>query len=177
MVYRMEESKAIRNRVEESGLVTFDMETFLQGVPIEVIDIKPWLYKELIIKEKDFRAFVKEHDWNSFKDKWVGVYCSNEAIIPTWAYMLITVHLQPFTQKIVFGSEQAIYSKIISEALLSIDEAKYTDERIIIKGCSNFNIPESSYMEVAQKLSGIARSVMYGDACANVPLFKRKIEK
>lgn len=170
----MEDPNTIRNRIAESGLITFDMESFLQGVAIEVIDIKPWLYKELIIREKDFRAAVKEHDWSTYKDKWVGVHCSNEAIIPTWAYMLISVHLQPYTQNIAFGSEQAVYNKIISNALATLDTSKYKDERIMVKGCSKFNIPESCYMEVVQKLTGIARSVMYGDACANVPLFKRK---
>ena len=166
--------KEIINKVANSKLITIDLEDYYpQGKRI-VFDIKNWLFEEIILKEKDFRASVKEHDWSQYQDNFVALTCSSDAIIPSWAYLLITTNLTVFAKKIVIGNlselETAIYQEIITN--LSLDTFK--NKPIIIKGCSTKEIPETAYVQLVSKLIPIARSVMYGEACSNVPLYKAK---
>lgn len=166
--------KEIVNKVAQSKLVTIDLEDYYPQGNRVVFDIKDWLYEEIILKEKDFRSFVKNHNWSQYKDSYVALTCSTDAIIPSWAYMLITTELVPFTKKIIIGNlkdlETSIFQDIISQ--LSIDE--YKDKLIIIKGCSEKPIPETAYTHLITKLIPIAKSIMYGEACSTVPLFKNK---
>jgi S-adenosylmethionine/arginine decarboxylase-like enzyme len=166
--------KEIVNKVAQSKLVTIDLEDYYPQGNRVVFDIKDWLYEEIILKEKDFRSFVKNHNWSQYKDSYVALTCSTDAIIPSWAYMLITTELAPFTKKIIIGNlkelETSIFQDIISQ--LSIDE--YKDKLIIIKGCSEKPIPETAYTQLITKLIPTAKSIMYGEACSTVPLFKNK---
>ena len=166
--------KEIKNRVAESKLVTIDLEDYYpQGKRI-VFDIKDWLFQELILKEKDFRVEVSNHNWSQYKDQYVALTCSVDAIIPSWAYLLITSQLSPFTQRIIVGNlvelETAIFQDIISTLPIDV----YKDKPIIIKGCTNKPIPETAYIQLISKLIPIAKSVMFGEACSTVPLFKSK---
>ena len=164
--------KEIKNRVAESKLVTIDLEDYYQQGKRVVFDIKEWLFQELILKEKDFRNQVQNHDWSQYQGDFVVLSCSADAIIPSWAYLLITSQMSPFAQRIVVGDlvtlETAIYQEIISN--LSIDD--YKNKPIIIKGCANKPIPETAYIQLISRLIPIAKSVMYGEACSTVPLFK-----
>ena len=166
--------KEIKNRVAESKLVTIDLEDYYPQGKRVIFDIKDWLFQEIILKEKNFREQVKNHDWSQYQDSFVALTCSVDAIIPSWAYLLITSQLSPFAKRIVVGSlsdlETAIYQDIISE--LSIDDFK--DKPIIIKGCANKPIPETAYVQLISKLISIAKSVMFGEACSTVPLYKSK---
>ena len=164
--------KEIKNRVAESKLVTIDLEDYYQQGKRVVFDIKEWLFQELILKEKDFRNQVQNHDWSQYQGDFVVLSCSADAIIPSWAYLLITSQMSPFAQRIVVGDlvtlETAIYQEIISN--LPIDD--YKNKPIIIKGCANKPIPETAYIQLISRLIPIAKSVMYGEACSTVPLFK-----
>ena len=166
--------KEIKNRVAESKLVTIDLEDYYPQGKRVIFDIKDWLFQEIILKEKNFREQVKNHDWSQYQDSFVALTCSVDAIIPSWAYLLITSQLSPFAKRIVVGSlsdlETAIYQDIISE--LSIDDFK--DKPIIIGGCANKPIPETAYVQLISKLISIAKSVMFGEACSTVPLYKSK---
>ena len=166
--------KEIKNRVAESKLITIDLEDYYPEEKRIVFDIKDWLFQELILKEKDFRESVKNHEWSQYKDCFVALTCSVDAIIPSWAYLLIATQLSSFSKKIIVGNlselETAIYQDIIS--ILPVDA--YTDRTIIIKGCANKPIPETAYIQLISKLAPIAKSIMYGEACSTVPLFKSK---
>ena len=167
-------SKEIVNRVAKSELITIDLEDFYPVEERVLLDIKIWLFEEQILKEKDFRESVKNHDWRSYQDKYVALTCSSDAIIPSWAYLLLTVNLSPFTKKIVVGDlnllEASIYQEIIEKFSLEF----YKGKPIIIKGCSNKFIPQTSYSQLISKLLPVAKSIMYGEACSSVPLYKNK---
>ncbi len=164
----------IKNRVAQSKLVTIDLEDYYPTGERVVFDIKDWLFEELILKEKDFREQVKNHDWSQYTNSFVALTCSVDAIIPSWAYLLLASELAPFTKKVVVGDlnqlETAIYQEIINELPLE----DYTLKPIIIKGCSNKPIPETAYVQLISRLIPIAKTVMYGEACSTVPLFKSK---
>lgn len=164
----------IKNRVANSKLVTVDLEDYYPQGERLVLDISPWLYEGIILREKEFRAFIKNHNWEQYQDVYVAIHCSSDAIIPAWAYTLVSVHLSAFAKKSCVGSlvdlETILYTEIISE--LNLEEVK--DKPVIIKGCSNKPVPENAYLLLAQKLLPLAKSVMYGEACSSVPLFKKK---
>jgi len=170
----MEIQEKIVNRVEESGLITFDLEEFYPKEEKASFDLKDHLFMGLILKEKDFREALKGMDWTSFQDKIVAVYCSADAIIPVWAYMLAAVYLEPVAKKIYFCKPEELDEKYFSEQLAAIDISAFKDQRIIIKGCSDKPVPASAYLEITKKLRPVAKSLMYGEACSNVPLFKKK---
>ena len=167
-------SSEIVNRVANSKLKTIDLEDFYPEGHRTTIDIKQWLFHELILKETDFREFLKNHDWSQYKNHFVALKCSADAIIPSWAYMLITTYISPFAKKVIVGElnelETCIYQEIISN--FTIEEFK--DKPIIIKGCSNKPIPQTAYTRLVEKLQPIAKSIMVGEACSSVPLFKNK---
>ncbi len=163
----------IVNRVANSKLVTIDLEDFFPVGERILFDIKKWLFAEQILKENDFREFVRDHDWRNYQDKYVALTCSSDAIIPSWAYLLITVALSPYAKQIIIGNlkelESAIFQRIISE----IPVKKFTGKPIIIKGCSDKVIPETAYSQLINKLLPVATSIMYGEACSSVPLYKK----
>jgi len=163
----------IVNRVANSKLVTIDLEDFSPEGERILLDIKKWLFAEQILKEKDFRKFVKDHDWNAYQDKYVALSCSSDAIIPSWAYLLITVSLSPYATQVIIGNlkdlELAIFQRIITE--LPIEN--YIEKPIIIKGCSDKAIPETAYSQLINKLLPHVSSIMYGEACSSVPLYKK----
>jgi hypothetical protein len=163
----------IVNRVSNSALITFDLEEFYQPGERVVIDIKDQLFQGLILKEKDFRDFIKTHNWSQYQNKFVAITCSEDAIIPTWAYMLISSALQPFARKIVFGTLDDLENKIYADVLSQIDWTKYDQAKVVIKGCSKVAVPLSAYVEVTQRLRPYAQSIMFGEACSTVPVFKR----
>ena len=163
----------IVNRVAKSPLKTIDLEEFYpQGTRIS-IDIKKWLFQELILKEVEFRAHLINHDWSQYKNNFVALTCSSDAIIPSWAFMLITTYLTPFTKKVIVGNlkdiETAIFHDIISEFPLD----NFKNKPVIIKGCANKPIPETAYIQLIEKLQPVAKSIMFGEACSTVPLFKK----
>jgi hypothetical protein len=164
----------IVNRVAESSIITLDLEQFYPKEPVAVFDMKDHLFMGLILKEKDFRTALQNLDWEQYRDKNVAVTCSADAIIPVWAYMLVATYLQPLTKEIVFGDEQALVQTIISKNLSKIDAAEYIDKRVVIKGCGEIKIPDAAYMEVTARLRPFAKSIMYGEPCSTVPIYKKK---
>jgi hypothetical protein len=163
----------IVNRVANSQLKTIDLEAYYPSEKRVVLDIKQWLFHELILKEKEFRQFLKEHNWSQYNNCYIALTCSSEAIIPTWAYMLISTYLTG-AKKIVVGSlpdlEQAIFYDVIQRFEIS----EYKDKPVIIKGCSNKPIPETAYIELIKKLQPVVKSIMFGEPCSTVPLLKKK---
>ncbi len=164
----------IVNKVAESGIITLDLEQFYPKGEIGVFDMKDHLFMGLILKEKDFRTALQNLDWEQFRDKNVAVTCSADAIIPVWAYMLVASYLQPVAKEIVFGDENTLIQAIISRNLSTIDPNEYTDKRVVVKGCGEIKIPDAIYMEVTAKLRPVAKSIMYGEPCSTVPIYKKK---
>jgi hypothetical protein len=164
----------IVNRVAQSKLVTFDLEDYYPEGKRALIDIKDWLYEEFILKEKDFRSAVAAHDWEQYRDAYVALHCSTEAIVPAWAYMLITTYLKPYAKRVVLGDLQALETAIYADILEEIELEEYRDKPVIIKGCSHKPVPPNAYVQATAALLNVARSVFYGEACSSVPLYKRK---
>jgi hypothetical protein len=162
----------IVNKVANSGLITIDLEEFYGDNERVLLDVKPLLFQELILKEKDFREFIKNEDWSKYKNKFVAVTCTNDAIVPTWAYMLLSLALEPFAKKIVFGNLEQLEVAIFDEALDKIDFSQYKDARIVIKGCSGKPVPTNAFVKLTAALRPFAKSIMYGEPCSTVPLYK-----
>lgn len=162
----------IINRVVNSKLKTFDLEEIYPEGERIVLDIKDWLFQELILKEKDFRAFVKKHDWSQYKNSFVAVSCSVDAIIPSWAFMLVVSELTSFANKVVIGDLELLETAIYQELISFLDFKEYIDLPVIIKGCSNKPIPNSAYAFLIEKLQPIAKSIMFGEACSTLPIYK-----
>lgn len=167
------ENEKIVNRVTNSALITFDLEDLYEPGERILIDISEQLYEGLILREKDFRSFVRDHEWADYKDKFVAITCSADAIVPTWAYMLLTVVLQPLAKKIVFGTLDDLERVLYHEALSKVDWEKFKNSKIVVKGCSKINVPVEAYVETINKLRPVASSIMFGEACSTVPLFKK----
>ena len=163
----------IINRVSQSSLVTFDLEDYYHQGDRVIFDLKDCLYEGLILKEKDFRAFISSHNWEQYAGKNVAITCSTDAIIPKWAYMLIAVKLAPLAHMVVFGTIGELENSLFSEALKSVDPAKFKDQKVVIKGCGKFPVPEYAYVEITRLLTPVVSSLMYGEPCSTVPLYKR----
>jgi hypothetical protein len=164
----------IINKVANSVLEVFDLEDYYAKEIRTQIDISQWLYEGFLLKEKDFREVLKNHDWSQYENHYVAIHCSTDAIIPAWASILVTIHVSPFAKKVVSGNLQDLETALYQEILSTIDYSKYQDKPVIIKGCSKKPVPESAYILAVQKLQPFAKSIMYGEACSAVPLFKRK---
>jgi len=163
----------IVNKVAASGLTTIDLEDYyLKGDRI-LFDIKDLLFQGLILREKDFREFVKNEDWSKYQDKYVAVFCSTDAIVPTWAYMLLTTQLEPFAKKVIFGNLDTLETILYNETLQKININDFKDARIVIKGCGNLPVPPSAYVELTRLLRPVVKSIMYGEPCSTVPLYKQ----
>ena len=167
-------SDVIVNKVAESALVTIDLEEFLPKEQPVLFDLKEFLFMGLIVKEKEFREALKTTNWELYKDKTVLVICSADAIIPMWAYMLIATYLQPQTNNVFMETETQWKVKQITEAIKAINEAEYSGKRIVVKGCGEEPIPAEAYLEITKKLQPVAKSIMYGEPCSTVPIFKQK---
>ncbi|MFI5220929.1 MAG: DUF2480 family protein [Bacteroidia bacterium] len=176
----------IENRVAESGLITIDLEAFYQKGERVLIDIKDQLFRGIlpaaqgqerqagILRENDFREFIRTHDWSQYKKKNVAFTCSADAIVPTWAYMLLAVSVEPFANRYVFGDLQTLETVLFNEALQKVNFSNLKDARVIIKGCGDIPVPVSAYVEATHKLAPLVKSIMYGEACSNVPVLKKK---
>ena len=163
----------IINRVTNSGLVTLDLEDYYHPGERVLYDIKDNLYMGLMLREKDFRAFLKEHDWTSYAGKNVAITCTEDAIVPTWAYMLLTLQLQPYVNTVVFGTLNDLDEKLYFDAIAQIDLETYRDARVVIKGCSKVPVPTAAYVEITRVLRPVAQSLLFGEPCSTVPLYKR----
>jgi len=163
----------IINRVANSALEVFDLEDYyIKGNRLQ-IDISEWLIEGFLLKEKDFREHLKSHNWSKYQDAFVAVHCSTDAIVPAWASILVTIHAAPFAKKIVNGNLEALETAIYQEILPTIDFSVYADKPVIIKGCSKKPVPMNAYLLAAQYLQPVAKSIMYGEACSAVPLYKK----
>lgn len=165
----------IINRVAQSKLVTIDLEDYYPSGKRVLFDISGWLMEGLILREKEFRNHVAEHDWSQYKNQYVALYCATDAIIPAWAYMLISVHLTPFVEKVIIGTLENLETAIYQEIINNLEVSNYLNKPVIIKGCANKPIPDNAYTMLIGKLHGVAKSIMYGEACSSVPLYKKKI--
>lgn len=164
----------IINRVAQSKLITFNLEDYYPEGKREVLDIKDWLYEGLILREKEFRTIVSEHDWTAYEDTYVALTCSSDAIIPGWAYMLLSSKLQPYAKKVVAGNLEQLETILYQKIIENLDLKEFNDKHIIIKGCSSKPVPTNAYLWATAKIQTVAKSVMYGEACSSVPLYKRK---
>jgi len=166
--------KEIVNRVSSSQLITFDLEELYTPGERVLFDIKSLLFKELVLREKDFRDFIKAHDWSQYTNKPVAITCSADSVIPTWAYMLLAASLQPHASLVIFGSLQDLEAALFKHALDNIEWEKYNNAKVVIKGCSKVEVPVSSYVEATNRLLKVASSIMFGEPCSTVPVFKKK---
>ena len=167
-------SDIIINKVAESGLVTLDLEEYYPKGEIAVFDLKDYLFMGLILKEKDFRAALQQMDWSQYKDKYVAVTCSVDAVIPVWAYMLVSAYLEPVAREIVFGNEEELKKRVLLKNIQQINTDELADKRIVVKGCGEVPIGEFAYMEITRRLRPVAKSIMYGEPCSTVPIYKKK---
>ncbi len=167
-------AKEIINRVASSKLITIDLEDFYPEGKRILFNISKWLFEGLILKEKDFRESVENHNWSQYTDNYVALSCLTDAIIPSWAYLLITTKLSPFAKKIVVGNLVLLETTIFQEVISTLEIDIYKDKPVIIKGCSNKPIPETASVQLIEKLQPIVKSIMFGEACSNVPLYKVK---
>jgi|TARA_R110000737_G_scaffold2188_3_gene6180 hypothetical protein len=164
----------IVNKVKESGLISMDLANYKPNLVIQEIDLTEQLWQGLILKEKDFRAWIKETDWTQFQGKAVFVHCSADAIVPTWAYMLVASQLTGVTSTYIIGSKGELTKKIIEKNIDAIDLNEFNESRVIIKGCSDIPFPDFAMACLVEKLQPVVKSIMYGEPCSTVPVFKRK---
>jgi hypothetical protein len=167
--------ETIINKVAESGIITLDLSGYIpKEESLMEFDLKPFLFREMILREKDYRAALPTYDWNQYIDKHVAVGCSVDAIIPIWAYMLAASYLQPFAASIYYGTKADLQKHLVSQAISTINAEEYRDKRVVIKGCGEKAIPESAYVAATSHLLPVVKSIMYGEPCSTVPIFKRK---
>ncbi|MGB5172723.1 DUF2480 family protein [Eudoraea sp.] len=164
----------IVNRVAKSSLVTFDLEDYYLEGRRYSLDIKDWLFEGFILREKEFREHLELHNWDQYKDAYVALNCSTDAIIPGWAYMLVATKLEPIAKSVVIGSLEMLETTIFQSVIEDMDLTPFKDKAVIIKGCTNKPIPPNAYLWITLRLQGVSKSLMYGEACSSVPLVKRK---
>jgi hypothetical protein len=170
----MQIQENIINKVAQSGLISFDLaELCPQGQRV-LYDIKENLFHGLMLREKDFREFLKEHDWTTYSGKHVAIICSADAIVPTWAYMLLATKLAPYAGTVIFGDLDMLETVLYQQEVNKVDLENYRDQRVVIKGCGEIPVPVSAYVELTGKLTRVAKSIMYGEPCSTVPIYKRK---
>ncbi|MBS9523771.1 DUF2480 family protein [Litoribacter alkaliphilus] len=164
----------IVNRVANSPIITVDLEEYYTSGERSVFDLKGYLFQELVLKELDFRKALKELDWEQFRDKHVAVFCSVDAIVPTWAFMLVSTYLEGVAKTVVLGNEEALEQFLYQEALQKLNPSDFEGRPVVVKGCGDLPVPLFAYGEVVRKLKPIAKSIMYGEPCSTVPLYKRR---
>lgn len=164
----------IFNRVAESKLITFDLEKLYQIGDRISIDLSQWLDKGIILREKEFRLKLKQHNWKAYRNQFVAIYCSTDAVLPAWASLLVTTYLQPYAKKVVMGTLVDLEKHLFTEEIKKINISSFKDKAVIIKGCSDKKVPEDSYVQLISRLQPVVKSLFYGEACSSVPLFKKK---
>jgi hypothetical protein len=170
----MEIQENFVNKVATSGLMTLNLEEYFHQGERVVYDIKDNLFHGLMLREKDFREFIKTHDWSAYTDKNIAIICSADAIVPTWAYMLLANKMKPFANEVVFGSLETLEATLFVRALAKIDLNSFANERVVIKGCADIEVPVAAYVEITNLLTPVVKSIMYGEPCSTVPIYKRK---
>lgn len=165
------------NKVAESGIISLDLTQYLPDeTTLMGFDIKPFLFREMILKEKDFREALKTHDWQMYQGKHVYLHCSVDAIIPVWAHMLVAVYLQPIAASVYYGSESALQHHLLIQSIEALDTAEFVDKRVVIKGCADVHVPDEAYVAITSLLLPTVKSLMYGEPCSTVPVYKKKQE-
>ena len=167
-------SDEIINKVADSGLLNLDLADWYPKEEIVVFDLKPYLFMDAILKEKDFRAALQNIDWTIYRGKIVAVTCTADAIIPLWAYMLVGVYLEPVAASIVMGDKEEALRQVFLSRIATIDAREYADKRVIVKGCGDLSVGGFAYLEIARLLQPVVKSILYGEACSNVPVYKKK---
>lgn len=170
----MEIQQNIINKVAQSGLVTLDPAVFYPAGERVVYDITENLFQGLILRERDFREFVKTHNWAQYQNKYVAVTCTADAIVPAWAYMLLANRLAPYASEVVFGDKEVLETVLFIKNIAGMDLEQYRDQRIVIKGCGDVPVPVAAYVELTKKLTPIVKSLMFGEPCSTVPIYKKK---
>lgn len=170
----MDIQENIVNKVATSGLVTFNLEEYFDKGERLIYDIRDNLFHGLILREKDFREFVKAHDWQVYAGKNIAITCTADAIVPTWAYMLLANRLKPYANEVVFGDLEMLETVLFTKALSRVDISKFSGERVVVKGCADIEVPVSAYVEITNLLTPVVKSIMYGEPCSTVPIYKRK---
>jgi hypothetical protein len=166
--------EAFINKVSESGLVTVDLEEFYPKEEIALFDLKDFLFMGLILKEKDFREALKNLTWEGFAHKTVAVFCSADAVIPMWAYMLVASYLQPIAKEVFFGTKEDVVKQLLQKNISQLRVDDFKDKRVVIKGCGDLAIGEAAYLQATMLLRSVAKSIMYGEPCSTVPIYKKK---
>lgn len=167
-------SEEIVNKIAASALSQLDLEDYFPKEGVAVFDLKPFLFMELILKEKEFRESLQQQDWTIFENKVVAVTCSADAIIPAWAYMLVASYLNPIAAEVIFGDEKTALNNLFLKNIQNIEASQFTDKRVVVKGCGDIPIGADAYMEITKKLRPVVKSIMYGEPCSTVPIFKKK---
>jgi hypothetical protein len=167
-------NEPIINKVKNSGLITLSLDDFIVNEPIKELDLANQLWQGLVLKEKDFRGFIENNNWSEFKNNHAAIYCSADAIIPRWAYMLVTAALQPHALSIHFGKKNEVLNQFALKQISEMDVNLYTDARVILKGCSNYELSENVYIAISNKLLPVVKTLMYGEPCSTVPIYKKK---
>jgi hypothetical protein len=167
------DTEEIVNRVATSGIVSLDLEELYHPGERLLYDIKDNLWQGMILREKDFRDFLKSHDWSQYNGKNVAITCSEDAIVPTWAYMLLAVQLEPFANAIVFGDLNMLEDKLFADAISRLNIDEFAGKRVVVKGCSKVAVPVSAYVEISRLLKPVVQSLMFGEPCSTVPLYKK----
>ena len=163
----------IENKVTNSSLLTLDLEEWYPESDVMQIDIADLLVEGLLLREKDFRTFISENNWSQYQDKHVALFCSTDAIIPRWAWMLLSTSLQPYAKTIIFGDAQTLVEELYRQKIAALNVEEYRDQRVVIKGCSKKAVPVQAYVQITARLSPVVKSIMYGEPCSTVPVFKR----
>ncbi len=166
--------EAIVNKVSESALTTIDLEAYYPKGETAVFDLKDHLFMELILKEKDFRAALQSHDWEQYRGKNVAITCTADAIIPMWANMLVATNLQPVSKAVVYADEKRMLTTLLLQNIATIKPEEYIDKRVVVKGCGEVSIPEEAYVAITALLRPYVKSIMYGEPCSTVPIYKKK---
>lgn len=166
-------AEEIVNRVAESKLVTFNLEDYYPEGERILFDLSDWLHEGFVLREKEFRDAAKEHDWSSYEGKYVALTCSTDAIVPAWAYMLISTYLQPYVKKVITGNLEELETILYSEIISKLDVSELADKPVIVKGCSRKPVPKNAYLFLIEKLQPVVKTLFYGEACSSVPLYKK----
>jgi len=164
----------IINRVANSSLVTFNLEDYFPDRPIAEIDLASLLYEGIILREKDLREFIKSHDWSAYTNQHVAITCTADAVIPTWAFILLGIAAQPFALSVVYGNREVVVANLYRQVLDQINWDQFRDQKVVIKGCNDKGIPVFAYVDAATRLRPVAASLMFGEPCSTVPLFKKQ---
>lgn len=166
-------SEVFVNKVAASGILSLDLEKYMPG-PVDTFDLKDHLFMGLILKEKDFREALKSADWNSYEGKNVAITCSVDAIIPVWAYMLVATYLEPVAKNVYVGTAAEMQKHLFLQNLSTLNMQDFTDQRVVVKGCGEVSIEPYAYAEITKRLRPVVKSIMYGEPCSTVPIYKKK---